>query len=296
MSSLVNKMERKLGRFAIPNLINYFIMVYAISTIVGLFVPGFYANFLSLDFRAIASGQVWRIITFVAEPASLSGMFGILVFILTVYIYHLFGQSLEKAWGPFRFNLFMFSGIILTVLGELVLYLTTGSYIYLGGMSFMYQSMFFAFCLLVPDQTFYLYFLIPLKAKWLAIFDGCLLAYNMFDYLRYGIVGLRYGFMPYLIYLGYVVAILMAALNFVLFLFAYKNLSRYSPKEVHRRKEFKRAVNMNPRITKHKCAICGRTDESNPELSFRFCSKCNGNYEYCQDHLFTHTHVGGGQK
>ena len=59
------------------------------------------------------------------------------------------------------------------------------------------------------------------------------------------------------------------------------------------RKEFRSKVKAAPKqtVTRHKCAICGRTDESNPELEFRFCSKCNGNYEYCNDHLFTHKHV-----
>ena len=44
-------------------------------------------------------------------------------------------------------------------------------------------------------------------------------------------------------------------------------------------------------ITKHKCAICGRTERDGDDLEFRFCSKCNGNYEYCNEHLFTHEHV-----
>lgn len=64
-----------------------------------------------------------------------------------------------------------------------------------------------------------------------------------------------------------------------------------SPRQVKRRAEFKQDIRRNPRITKHKCAICGQTDEDDPSLEFRFCSKCNGNYEYCQQHLFTHTHV-----
>ena len=64
-----------------------------------------------------------------------------------------------------------------------------------------------------------------------------------------------------------------------------------SPKQMKRRQEFKREVKNSSKITRHKCAVCGRTEETNPELEFRFCSKCDGNYEYCQDHLFTHVHV-----
>ena len=82
--------------------------------------------------------------------------------------------------------------------------------------------------------------------------------------------------------------------HFLIFFLSSRDMKRYAPKEVHRRQEFKRQIS-EPRpgsgITRHKCAVCGRTEVSNPELEFRFCSKCEGNYEYCQDHLFTHQHI-----
>ena len=80
-------------------------------------------------------------------------------------------------------------------------------------------------------------------------------------------------------------------LNFGVFFFTSRNMIHMSPKQVRRRQEFRREVRKSTNITRHKCAVCGRTEESNPELEFRFCSKCDGNYEYCQEHLFTHTHV-----
>ena len=88
--------------------------------------------------------------------------------------------------------------------------------------------------------------------------------------------------------------------NFLIFYLSSRNYRRVDPREIHRKKEYKRKVNAGTRaqtdrngapIARHKCAVCGRTDLTNPELEFRFCSKCNGNYEYCQDHLFTHKHV-----
>ena len=113
---------------------------------------------------------------------------------------------------------------------------------------------------------------------------GAIIVYNMISYVRVGLWVMA-------------VPILASLLNFVLFFFSNRNMYRYNPKEVHRRREFKKAMaqsRVNPAtggITKHKCAICGRTEKDDPNLEFRFCSKCNGNYEYCQDHLFTHTHV-----
>jgi len=86
----------------------------------------------------------------------------------------------------------------------------------------------------------------------------------------------------------------MSLLNFLVFFLSSRDVRRYAPKEVKRRQEFKRQM-AEPRpgsgITRHKCAVCGRTEVSNPELEFRYCSKCEGNYEYCQDHLFTHQHI-----
>lgn len=80
-------------------------------------------------------------------------------------------------------------------------------------------------------------------------------------------------------------------MNFIVFFITGRGKVHMTPKQVKRRQEFKREVKKSAKITRHKCAICGRTEETNPELEFRFCSKCDGNYEYCQDHIFTHTHV-----
>ena len=86
----------------------------------------------------------------------------------------------------------------------------------------------------------------------------------------------------------------MSLLNFIIFFLSTRNLNRYTPHEIHRRHQFKSQMK-EPRpgsgITKHKCAVCGRTELDDPTLEFRFCSKCEGNYEYCQDHLFTHQHI-----
>lgn len=94
--------------------------------------------------------------------------------------------------------------------------------------------------------------------------------------------------------------VIASLLNFIIFFFGTRNMNRYNPKEIHRRNKFKKAVNPESKtvpfrngsegITKHKCAVCGRTEKDDPNLEFRFCSKCNGNYEYCQDHLYTHIH------
>ncbi len=277
MQKFILKLEKKFGRYAIPDLINYFIILYVASTIISLFMPGLYYGYLALDFEKIMHGQIWRLVTYILAPASLD-FFGIIFFVITVHLYYLFGHSLENIWGTFRFNLYFIGGIILTVLAELILFLATGQSAYYGGMYYLYQSMFFAFCVLFPEERFLVCFVFPVKAKILAALDAILLAAELILYLRAG---------DY----AYPVAIVVAMLNFLIFFYMYKGLNRFSPRQVRRRKEFRRQTMRPQGVTKHKCAVCGRTEESNPELTFRFCSRCNGNYEYCEEHLFTHQHV-----
>ena len=171
----------------------------------------------------------------------------------------------------------------------------TGGFVVIDGMTYMIGgsvfttyyvslSVFLAYAACYPDMQILLWFVIPIKMKWMAWVYGAIIVYNMISYVRVGLWVMA-------------VPILASLLNFVLFFFSNRNMHRYNPKEVHRRREFKKAMaqsRVNPAtggITKHKCAICGRTEKDDPNLEFRFCSKCNGNYEYCQDHLFTHQHV-----
>lgn len=283
MQKFVKNLEKKFGRYAIPDLINYFIIFYVASTIISLFMPGLYYGYLALDFEKIMHGQIWRLFTFILAPEIMSGGFlgtgmSIFFFIIKINIYYLFGHSLENMWGAFRFNLYFIGGIVLTILAELILFLTTGQSAYYGGMNYLYQSMFFAFCVLFPEERFLIYFVFPIKAKVLAVLDAILLVADMIQYLSVGMY-------------AYCLAIVVAMLNFLIFFYVYKGLDRYSPRQVKRRKDFKRQTMRPQGVTKHQCAICGRNEITNPELSFRFCSKCNGNYEYCEEHLFTHQHV-----
>ena len=283
MQKFVKDLEKKFGRYAIPDLINYFIICYVASTIISLFMPRFYYLFLALDFEKVMRGQIWRLFTFILAPESLmDGVMGTSVnlffFMIMIHLYYLFGHSLENIWGAFRFNLYFVGGIVLTVLAEFILFIATGQGAYYGGMNYIYQSMFFAYCVLFPEERFTIYFVFPVKAKALAVIDGILMVVMLFQYMAYGDFARG-------------IALIVAMLNFLLFFYSYKGLDRYSPRQVKRRREFKRQTMRPQGVTKHQCAICGRNEATNPELAFRFCSRCNGNYEYCEEHLFTHQHV-----
>ena len=281
----IDKLERKFGRFGIPNLTIYMIVCYVIGYALMIVNPGI-LNWLSLEPAYILRGQVWRLVTWVLYPPSTSGVLWFAIAVL--FFYYPIGTSLERTIGTFKYTLYILSGVIFTILGAFILYFLLGGNVLVGNVFSTYyisMSTFLAYAMCYPDMQVLLMFIIPVKMKWMAIFYVVIVVYEMIQYVMAGAWYL-------------VIPIVASLLNFIIFYFGTKDFSRYNPKEIHRRNEFRRAMEPQGRmksgsgsVTKHKCAICGRTELDDPNLEFRFCSRCNGNYEYCQDHLFTHTHV-----
>lgn len=277
----IMKLERKFGRYAVRNLSAYIIALYAAGYIMQALSPSI-INYLTLEPMYILRGQVWRLVSWILVPPSQLGLFTIIM----LYFYYSVGTTLERTWGAFRYNLYILSGIVFTVLGAFLLYgilrLMYPSILpSMGGAFSTYYistSILLAFTATYPNAEVLLYFFIPIKMKWLGIFYGVML---LISFLQTGWPGK--------------VVILASILNFIVFFLSTRNLHRYSPKEQQRRREFKKAVAPSrakaEQGTHHKCAVCGRTEQDGEHLEFRYCSKCAGNYEYCQDHLFTHEHV-----
>jgi hypothetical protein len=267
--NFLNKLERKFGKYAIHNLMYYIIILYGIGTVLDMVAPQIYNRYLSLNAAAILQGQVWRIFTFLIQGPS----DGILFAIIALYLYYMIGTNLENQWGAFRFNMYFLIGILGHVIAAIIVYLITGVP-YLLGTSYLNFSLFFAFAATYPNMQFLLFFIIPIKAKWMAWLNG---AYFVYAFIA-GNIATK-------------ICVVLSFANFLIFFLATRNYKRISPQEIHRKNVYKKAVSQPKGITKHKCAICGRTEEDGDELEFRFCSKCEGNYEYCQDHLFTHKHI-----
>ena len=285
----LNKLERKFGRYAIPNLMYYIIILYGAGFVLNLLNPQFYYQYLSLNAEAILHGQVWRILTFIIQPPSKS----IIFVVFALYLYYLIGRQLEMAWGAFRFNLYFFAGMLFHVIAAILAYLLTGLSLPLD-VWYLNLSLFFAFAALYPDVQFLLFFIIPVKVKWLAWLDGAYFIWAVVQAVLPSYGGGVYG----IYYKANALAAAVSLLNFVIFFLGSRNMKPYSPKQVKRKKEFYKKVqqarrpdNVYENGARHKCAVCGRTELDDPNLEFRYCSKCSGNYEYCQDHLFTHTHV-----
>ncbi len=284
--SWLDKLERRFGRYAIPHLMNYVIILYAAGFVLYMINPTFYYQYLCLDAGAILHGQIWRIVTFIIEPPSTS----ILWIIFALLLYYMIGTNLEATWGAFRFNVYFFSGMLLHVIAAMLAYLIFGVTLPLGT-SYLNLSLFLVYAALYPDAQFRLYFIIPIKAKWLGILDGAYFAWAVIQAFLPS-----YGGNPYYgyMYQANALAAVVSILNFLIF-FVTMHRHTFSPNQRRRRKQFEQNAK-RPTMTyangaKHRCAVCGRTELDDPNLEFRYCSKCKGNYEYCQDHLFTHKHI-----
>lgn len=268
--SFLDKMERKFGRYAIPNLMRYIIFLYGLGMVLQITAPGLYINYLMLDASQILNGQIWRIFTFLLQCPSNNIFF----FIITLYFYYMIGNVLERSWGSFRFNVYYFSGVIGTVVAALLIYILTGQVYYLDT-TFINASLFLAFAFEYPDMEVLLMFILPIKMKWMAYASMALYVVNFIE----GNLGTK-------------IAIIVSLLNFILFFTSIIRRKGYSPKQIRRKMNYTKAVKQAKKSsTHHKCAICGRTELDDDSLEFRYCSRCNGNYEYCQDHLFTHQHI-----
>jgi len=283
----MSNFEKKFGKYAIKNISLILIMCYVVGYIIQLINANFLL-YLTLNPYAILHGQIWRLFTWILVPPSSLDPFTIIMLLF----YYNIGTSLERTWGTYRYNVYLLSGMLFTVIGSFVwlaiCYFSAGGRIdgsyaatVFTASSLMFStyyinmSIFLAFAATFPNVQVLLMFIFPIKVKWLGVLYGLVLVY---DFL----------FKSHLVIQ---IAIASSLLNFVIFFLTSRSHIHMSPKQIKRRAEFKQDIRRNSRITRHKCAICGQTEEDDPNLEFRFCSKCNGNYEYCQNHLFTHTHI-----
>lgn len=277
----LDKLERKIGRYAIPNLTVYLLAGYVIGYGIIYLMPNM-IGWLTLEPALILRGQVWRIISWVLIPPTTN----LISLFFLVLLYYSLGTALERTWGTFRYNVYIFSGILFTVIAVFILY---GVFFFMYGAevslssiglvstNYITMSIFLAFAAIYPDMEVMLYFVLPIKMKWMAIVYAAMALYY---FITGGIVSR--------------VAIAASLLNFVIFFLSGRNMRRFGPREQARKAKFQKQS--RPHMTyaggaRHRCAVCGRTELDDPNLEFRFCSKCRGNYEYCQDHLFTHEHV-----
>lgn len=280
MTDFIDRFCRKHPNFGIPHLMKYLTIANLVMWVVNM------VNYRVLGYMAfnpymILHGQVWRLISFIFIPPS-SGILAIISF----YFYYLIGNTLEANWGTAKFSLYFFTGVILSIICGFVLYFFRIN-ISLNA-HYIYLSLFFSFAALYPDMQVLLFFIIPIKMKWLAIVDAV--------YFVMGIISL-----PFPANLVPVIAVM----NFAIFCFddllytfgiRKNNGRRFSSgragaKTINFKKEAERVRREQAsNLYTHKCSVCGRTDTDYPDLEFRFCSKCAGYHCFCQDHINNHIH------
>lgn len=271
-------------RFGIPNLMRVIVIGNVAVYVLMLLTQANNANalsFLTFNLNALLHGEVWRLVTFVFVPAY-SSPFALLI---SLYFYYWIGSTLERQWGTAKFNLYYISGALLTVLGVVLASLISGNpYLTAAGTGYVNLSMFFAFAFLFPDTTVLLFFILPVKMKWLAYLDGALFAFDIIKAIgAHNWAG--------------VVLPIVALLNFAVFIWPEVHYLKERAKYQNSRKtvQFRQAQQQQAKQAqqqgyRHKCAVCGRTDTDYPDLQFRYCSKCVGYHCFCQDHIFNHVH------
>lgn len=308
--SFIDKLERKFGKFAIRNLMIYVIAMYIVGFLVVVFWPNVYSDYLCLDVSKVLQGQVWRVITFIIMPPTTSYLW----IAISLYCYYFLGTTLERTWGSFKFNLYYFSGILFTVIAAFIIYFVFGL-VFPMSIYYINMALFLAFAVMYGDVVFQLFFIFPIKARWLAYIDGALIvAQIVFGYaanilpINVQIGLMQMGIMPHPVY---ATEALVSLFNFGIFMLAtnvrrknkaqrdFNNAYKQAMKEQYEKaaKEAKQRSELKSKLSGkgagvlvHKCAVCGKTNLDNPDMEFRFCSKCNGQ-EYCSEHLYTHVHV-----
>ena len=279
--NIISKIEKKFGRYSIRNLTLYLIIGYGIGYLLFMFQPKI-LFMLTLDPAAVMHGQVWRLFTWIITTP----VFGVDIFtIIMLIFYYSLGSLLERTIGTFLYNLYMFSSMLFTMIGIMLAHIfctyiirydyasSTGYFAY-ASTYYILMSIFLAIAVCYPDMSVLYAMIIPIKMKYLSILYIVIIAYYFINETFMGRVNIA-----------------MSLVSFVIFYLSTKNFRKFSPKQMKRRRNYNRQVRTAKQENiGHRCVVCGRTDKDYPDLQFRYCSKCTGNKEYCQDHLFTHTH------
>ena len=267
----IDRFCAKHPRFGIPNLAMYIAIGQVIVGVLSLLPP--LRNLLSLlvfSRMAILHGQVWRLVTFVFVPTTVNPFY----LLLGCYVIYWTGQMLEREWGTAKFSLFYLCGVLWSILGGTILGLADIYYIHL--------SFFLVIATMYSEMQVLFMFVLPIKMKWLALLDVALILLQ----------GLESG--PYVVLLA-----LPSFINYFIFTWSFWSVKlgfmrRQADPQVINFKRARKQAEKKARETGgylHKCAVCGVTDQDDPSLEFRYCSKCDGYYCYCANHINNHIHI-----
>ena len=308
----MKKLRQRFERFClrnrdkgIPNLMLYICLGSGIVTFTSLINGGYFIyDLLFFDKAAILRGEVWRLFSWLLTERPSSNP---LLSVIFLYFFYRLGRAVEQSIGTFKFNLFYLVGVVMMDIFAMIFcpiepVIVSGvsippeyfAALFYGNMAYyLHLSMILAFATMYPDSQFMIFFIIPVKAWVIALVDLVLIGIGVFN-MCYPVLFFPHCLFPLIGLLNY----------FVFFGPDMGNLLPLSWRAKLRRNRSKQAgsarvIHFQPAQQQerpkaahtHRCAVCGRTDVSNPELEFRYCSRCNGYHCYCQDHINNHTHV-----
>jgi len=272
-------LEKRYGHYAIQNLTALIVSSQVACFVVGL-VDATALELLALKPGLVLQGEVWRLVTFLAVPPPIGLIFAIFYF----YLFYLMGTALENHWGIFRYNIYLLVGYIANIAVAIVagIFLSDQESV---SSAFLQGTVFLAFAQLYPEFELRLFFVLPVKVKWLAFLAW--IGYG-FAFLS-GLSSFQNGdWLQSLI-------VVASVSNFLLFFGAeFRQRIYYA----QRRASWQARVTRRPDEVRHRCTICEITNLSHPDMDFRYCTQCEGAYGYCTEHIRSHEHItetGGGE-
>ena len=318
-SDKMQKLKSKVNRFfyrnrdkGIRNLMLYIgignIVVY-ILTLFNPTNPLFY-NLLCFDFEGLFSGEVWRLFSYVFCYLTESSR--PVLTLISFFFYYWIGATLEQYWGRLRFNIYYLCGIVLTDLAALLICVVSRAEFgfvvpMLSGVvksEYVNMSLLLAVATILPDEFIQLWFVIPVKMKWLAWLDVGLTVYGILDWT---LKLIRFRMLYFSLFLALLIP-LVAIVNYLIFFgknaaVILPDFIRYRPKRKSwERKVAKKSIQSGTGAVRHagnvksdnarfRCTVCGRTELTHPKLEFRYCSRCAGYRCYCEEHIQNHVHI-----
>jgi hypothetical protein len=266
---MLEQLDRRFGRFAPAHITLYLIIGQVFVCLCSLLGLLDIRQFILVP-ALVTHGEPWRLVTFLffPPPVNFASMFSLALLPFAWWVFYLMGTALESYWGAFRYNLFLFTGIVLTIAAAFLSPLAPVTNAFIAG------SVFLAFAWLNPDFELSLFFILPIKIKWLALLTWIFYGYSLVT----GAPSVRW-------------QILASIGNFLIF-FAKDIIATMRHRRRTMNSQSKRvAEEKRGPEARHRCRICNKTDVTNPEMDFRYCSKCAGDECYCPDHIANHEHV-----
>jgi hypothetical protein len=256
---ILDTLEKKFGHLAISNLTTVLIIGQVMAYLFSAMYPATNTIFI-LQGKRLVQGEWWRAITFLFQPFTEST----LLLALAWYINYIFGTALELIWGSFRYMVYLIIVYILTIVCAFVFPQQT------FGNGFLFESIFLAFAYVNPDFLLTIFFVIPIKIKWIAYLTWIGVVYTLITGLIDVKIQTFVSISNFLLYFGEDIA-----LNVI----NRRNPIKHMVTTINAKQEFFM-----------QCAVCKKT-ESDKKI-FSYCHECVPETQYCEDHIHTHEHVG----